>query len=75
MSTIAPAPESGSRGIPRFIYPARILSLCFFSRHDIDAVLDGTHASAPYHQAISPRTLLQQNLDIVRGWFYPASGG
>ena len=44
------------------------------SRHDIDAVLDGTNANAPYHQAISPRTLLQQNLDIVRGWFYPASG-
>lgn len=30
MSTIAPAPESASRGIPRFIYLARILSLCFF---------------------------------------------
>ena len=45
------------------------------SRHDIDTVLDGTEASAPYQQKISPRTLLQQNLDIVRGWFYPASGG
>ena len=41
------------------------------SRHDIDSVLDGTNASVPYRQAVSPRTLLQQNLDIVRGWFTP----
>jgi hypothetical protein len=41
------------------------------SRHDIDSVLDGANAGAPYRQAVSPRTLLQQNLDIVRGWFTP----
>jgi hypothetical protein len=44
------------------------------SRRDIDSVLDGANVDAPYHQAISPRLLLQQNLDIVRGWFFPASG-
>ena len=44
------------------------------SRRDIDSVLDGTDANAPYSQVTSPRILLQQNLDIVRGWFFPASG-
>ena len=44
------------------------------SRHDIDSVLDGAGANVPYSQVISPRALLQQNLDIVRSWFYPVSG-
>jgi hypothetical protein len=44
------------------------------SRRDIDSVLDGAAANAPYSQVTSPRILLQQNLDIVRGWFFPASG-
>ena len=44
------------------------------SRRDIDSVLDGTDTNAPYSQITSPRILLQQNLNIVRGWFFPASG-
>jgi len=41
------------------------------SRHDIDSVLDTPAATARYRQVTNPQILLQQNLDIVRGWFYP----
>jgi hypothetical protein len=43
------------------------------SRHDIDSVLDGAATNALYSQVVSPRVLLQQNLDIVRGWFFAPS--
>ncbi len=43
------------------------------SRHDIDAVLDTRLVTTQYRQVTNPRILLQQNLDIVRGWFFPAA--
>ena len=40
------------------------------SRNEIDAMLDGSLASK-YQQTPNPQSLLQQNLDLVRGWFSP----
>ena len=40
------------------------------SRTEIDAMLDGRLASQ-YQQTPNPQSLLQQNLDLVRGWFSP----
>jgi hypothetical protein len=42
------------------------------SRKDIDSVLDGTRP-AQYSQTPNPQSLLQQNLNIVRSWFYPSN--
>lgn len=60
-----PAAASGSQD------PSMDWMLNAQSRHDIDAVLDGVGVDAPYSQVTSPRLLLQQNLNIVRRWFFP----
>ncbi|HEY0342039.1 MAG TPA: hypothetical protein VGC34_14630, partial [Steroidobacteraceae bacterium] len=42
------------------------------SRSDMDSVLDGPAPGAQYPGRVNPQVLLQQNMDIVRSWFYPA---
>lgn len=62
-----PAAASGSQD------PSMDWMLNAQSRHDIDAVLDTRLVTTQYRQVTNPRILLQQNLDIVRGWFFPAA--
>ena len=64
-----PAAASGSQD------PSMDWMLNAQSRHDIDSVLDARVVTTRYRQVTNPRILLQQNLDIVRGWFFPAATG
>jgi hypothetical protein len=59
-----PAAPAGSQD------PSMDWMLSAASRTQIDAMLDGRLASQ-YQQTPNPQSLLQQNLDLVRGWFSP----
>ena len=62
-----PAAASGSQD------PSMDWMLNAQSRHDIDSVLDTRLVTTQYRQVTNPRILLQQNLDIVRDWFFPTA--
>jgi hypothetical protein len=62
-----PSAEAGSQD------PSMDWMLNARSRRNIDAVLNGPTPGAAYQQRSNPQVLLQQNMDIVRSWFYPSN--
>jgi hypothetical protein len=41
------------------------------SRSEIDAMIDGRNLASQYQQSANPQSPLNQNMDLVRGWFSP----
>jgi hypothetical protein len=60
-----PAAPSGSQD------PSMDWMLNARSRSEIDAMLDGRNLASQYQQSVNPQSLLNQNMDLVRGWFSP----